>query len=50
MAACEKCWADAYLRSLSTGKTQTNCYLELLKERESKPCSVNEQCGTTEKT
>lgn len=44
---CEKCWADAFQRSVSTGKSQTDCYLELLKERKSKPCSEDEQCSET---
>jgi len=45
MAACEKCWADAYGRSLSTGKGQTDCYYELLKQREGNPCTPQEQAG-----
>ncbi len=33
MSACEKCWGDAYLKSLRNGKTQGECYSKLLKER-----------------
>jgi len=43
--ACEKCWADAYLRSLFSGKSQADCYRELLEERKDKPCSEAEQKG-----
>lgn len=33
MPACEKCWADAYTRSLSDpSKTQTEHYLDTLAE------------------
>ena len=42
---CEKCCADAYRRMLSTGKSQTACYLELLDERKDNPCSEKEQRG-----
>lgn len=47
MAACEKCWSDAYMRSLSNGKPQTENYQALLQERKDKPCSKEEQTGTT---
>ena len=43
--ACEKCWGDAYLRSLSSGKSQADCYRELLEERKNNPCSEAEQKG-----
>lgn len=40
MTMCEKCWADAYTRSLSdTGKTQSEHYQDLLNERKDSPCS-----------
>lgn len=42
---CEKCWSDAYYLSRSTGKSQADCYLELLAEREDNPCSPKEQAG-----
>ena len=39
MTACEKCWADAYVRSLAdTSKTQTDHYMDLLDERKDNPC------------
>jgi hypothetical protein len=43
--ACEKCWGDAYLRMLATGKPQTDCYHELLAERVLNPCTKSEQEG-----
>jgi len=42
MAVCEKCWSDAYMRSRDTGKSQTECYYELLEERKDNPCPVQE--------
>ena len=45
MSACEKCWGDAYLRSLRSGKTQGECYSKLLKERKNNPCTDREQAG-----
>ena len=45
MSACEKCWGDAYMRMLSSGKGQQECYNELLAERKEKPCSAQEQAG-----
>lgn len=30
---CEKCWDDAYDMSISTGESQTDCYMQLIKER-----------------
>ena len=43
---CEKCWGDAYLRSLVDGRAQAEHYGELLKERnESNPCTADEQAG-----
>lgn len=39
MAACEKCWSDAYSRMMAdTSKTQTDHYQDLLEERKDKPC------------
>jgi hypothetical protein len=43
--ACEKCWGDAYLRSLVDGRAQSDHYHELLAERVLKPCSKSEQEG-----
>ncbi|MDY6895005.1 MAG: hypothetical protein SVO01_06265 [Thermotogota bacterium] len=45
MPSCEKCWGDAYFRHRVTGKSQTECYRELLKERKDNPCSPEEQAG-----
>ena len=45
MAMCEKCWGDAYFRHYSTGKSQAECYEELLEERKDNPCSPKEQAG-----
>ena len=45
MSACEKCWEDAYLRSFGTGKSQAECYQELLYERTNKPCTPKQQAG-----
>lgn len=45
MAVCEKCWADAYMRSITTGKCQSDCYLELLEERKDNPCTPEQQRG-----
>jgi len=46
MSACEKCWEDAYLRMLTTGKSQADCYRELLDERRENPCTPEEQAGS----
>ena len=45
MAACEKCWGDAYYRHITTGKSQSYCYHKLLEERKNNPCSPREQAG-----
>ena len=45
MAACEKCWSDAYSRSMMRGKSQAECYQELLEERKDNPCTLKEQAG-----
>ena len=45
MASCEKCWGDAYMRSMATGRSQAECYHELLEERKDNPCSEQEQAG-----
>lgn len=46
---CEKCWADAYLRSYGTEKSQLECYFELLDERKHDPCTWVEQPGYVQK-
>ena len=49
MACCEKCWRDAFTRSCNDPfKSQTEAYLELLKEREDNPCTIEEQEGKDE--
>ena len=45
MASCEKCWSDAYLRSRMTMKPQSECYSDLIKERNDNPCTPEEQAG-----
>lgn len=45
MSSCEKCWSDAYLKSILTGKSQIACYQQILKERKDNPCSPREQAG-----
>jgi hypothetical protein len=45
MPACEKCWGAAYVRSRITGRSQTECYNDILNERELNPCSRVEQSG-----
>jgi len=47
VSACEKCWGDAFRRSMfDTSKTQSDHYQDLLEERKDKPCSSSEQAGT----
>jgi len=44
MAGCEKCWADAYRRTLDHPmKSQTEHYQDLLEERKDNPCTPEEQ-------
>lgn len=45
MGACEKCWGEAYLRSRFNGKSQSENYADLLRERKSSPCTPEEQAG-----
>ena len=42
---CEKCWADAYIRSMSSGQSQADEYTKLLKERANHPCTLRQQAG-----
>lgn len=44
MSACEKCWGDAYLMARATGKSQAECYFQILKESETS-CTPKEQAG-----
>ena len=46
MAACEKCWRDAYNRMrCNPMKSQAEHYSDLIKEREKNPCTPEEQAG-----
>ena len=47
MAGCEKCWGEAFDRSYCSGRSQTECYQEILKERNAsgKICTPQEQAG-----
>ena len=45
VAACEKCWTDAFVRARTTGRPQVDCYYELLKERAQTPCTPEQQKG-----
>jgi hypothetical protein len=46
MAACEKCWGDAYGRMLGdSSKSQGEHYHDLLEERKDNPCTPKQQCG-----
>jgi hypothetical protein len=45
MSTCEKCWGDAWIRSLSSMRSQWECYLELVEERKGNPCSPRDQAG-----
>lgn len=46
MASCEKCWSDAYVRSIENPmKTQTEHYQDLLKERIEYRCTPEQQAG-----
>lgn len=43
--ACEKCWGDAYLRTLMNGKSQSDNYRELLEELQDHPCTPEQERG-----
>ena len=45
MAACEKCWEDAFKMSMTSFLGHYECYKELLKQRINHPCSDIEQAG-----
>lgn len=47
MAACEKCWADAYTRMVADGGSQVRHYHDILRERRGNPCSIEEQTAHT---
>jgi hypothetical protein len=50
MASCEKCWNDAFSRSMMSSKDQFECYSDLIKERKNNPCTPEEQAGHDAKT
>ena len=46
MSACEKCWSDAYRRSMANpSKSQTRHYCDLIEERKDSPCTPEQQLG-----
>jgi len=47
MASCEKCWGDAYMRTLTNPmKSQAEHYQDLIKERRGeKACTPEQQAG-----
>lgn len=46
MASCEKCWGDAYLRSIENPMIpQAIHYQNLINERINNPCTPEEQAG-----
>jgi hypothetical protein len=46
MPACERCWADAYMRVLGEpSRSQADHYEDLLRERTDNPCCPHEQSG-----
>lgn len=42
---CEKCWVDAFIKHITTGKSQSECYQDIQVERKDNPCSPEEQAG-----
>ena len=50
MASCEKCWSDAYMRTLSDPmKSQAEHYHNLIIERKDHPCTPEQQAGINAK-
>jgi len=47
MACCEKCWGEAFVLAYHSGKSQVECYHELLKAHEEMGiiCTPKEQAG-----
>ena len=43
MSMCEKCWTDAYLRGMTSGRSQVDCYEEIMEERKDNPCTLEQQ-------
>lgn len=50
MAACEKCWRDATERAALRGGSVIHHYDALIKERNAKPCTPEEQRGEPAKS
>jgi hypothetical protein len=46
MAACEKCWGDAFGEAIRRGGSQADRYRELLAERKNTPCTSEQQRGS----
>lgn len=42
---CEKCWRDAAARVMHMGGDQAIRYAEIIRERNTNPCTLEEQCG-----
>jgi len=40
---CEKCWSEAARQSFNTGRSQTDCYKEILERKTNRPCTFIEQ-------
>lgn len=47
MAACEKCWSDAFLLAFNSNRDQSTIYRSLVEEREKegRSCTPEQQCG-----
>lgn len=43
MTACQKCWNDAYMRSLMEGRPQAEIYRKLLDKRRDNPCPATDE-------
>lgn len=43
---CEKCWADAFMRTFKNPcKSQSDHYFDLIEERKDNPCTPKQQAG-----
>ena len=45
MPMCEKCWSDAFRKSMSACTDQVDEYRKLLAERQNSPCGPRERAG-----
>ena len=43
MPACDKCWGDAFTRSMANHTNQADEYYKLLEERKDNPCTPEQQ-------